>query len=72
MSKIIINNRSSHDIADVIRAVAAVISAGRVSDDGQCYCYVTTFSNGLEISAKRNKDSDTFICLDYPSVHPIF
>ena len=67
MSRIIINNRSSHSDKMVVNSVAWIINAGRVSEKGKAYCYVTTFDAGrLAISAKRNKESDTFTAYDYP------
>ena len=67
MNRIIINNRSSCNDKTVLNVVSRVISAGRISDNGKSYCYVTTLDcRNLAISAKRNKASDTFTAYDSP------
>lgn len=65
MSRIIINNQSSHDDYHVLMATVAIIANGRISDNGNCYCYCTTFESGLAISARRTKQgTDTFTAFD--------
>lgn len=59
MGKIIIhNNTDIHDTAALIY-VARVIDLGRISNDGENYCYATTFDD-VVVYADRNKESDTF------------
>lgn len=65
MSKIIIDNQSENFSDDaVLRYVAHVISKGRISGNGDCYCYATTFKDGISVCAIRNKKSDRFIIID--------
>lgn len=54
--------------SDAMAAVAAVISAGRISSDGEAFCYLTRFANGLRVSARKNAKSDKFIVWRSPSV----
>jgi hypothetical protein len=44
-------------LAEAVRLVAAVIEQGRISDDGNCFCYATTFRN-VAVEAKTNKLDD--------------
>ena len=60
MGKIIINIQDDLDPDDAVRRVANIISEGRISNNGNDYCYVTTWVNGTTVTAKRNKKSDTF------------
>ena len=58
--KIIIDNRTSKPIKDILPYVQFVTESGRISDSGKSYCYVTKFG-AIYVSAKRNKASDTFV-----------
>ena len=61
--KLIINNDSDLSMAEVLVLAKSVVSDGRVSGDGESYCYVTQFVNGnvrgIMCYAQRNKSSDT-------------
>ena len=64
MSKTIINNRSSYTDKMVTSSVAWIMMYGRRPDN---YVTEAAFDRGrLTISAKRNKDSDTFTAYDTP------
>ena len=61
MSRLIINIRDGVSEAKAIRHVAQVIEEGRVSNEGKQYCYVTTFMDGVGVSASITKNgTDTF------------
>lgn len=60
-SRIIINVED--DIAPAVAAyrVASVVGEGRVSGNGECYCYATTFTDGAAVYAVRRKSgTDVF------------
>lgn len=61
MQKIIIENRTAEDMLTAIGLVKQVIAMGRISNDGQQYCYHTEFDSGLHVSAYLNKQSDRFV-----------
>lgn len=57
--------RIEDDIPDLtaIRCVEQVIKAGKISDNGKCYCYATTFSTPLGevvVATLRNRKSPCF------------
>lgn len=60
MSKVIIDNRTNLPDDDAIRYALHVISGGRISGNGQHYCYATIWPNGVCVYAQRNLRSDTF------------
>jgi hypothetical protein len=61
MSRIIINIEDGIDQDDAILLVKWVINAGRSSDDGGQYCYVTTWKTGHVVcSGKSKKGTDIF------------
>jgi len=69
MSKIIIENNSSCDDAEVAARVIQVIEMGRVSGNGdkKQYCYHTRFPctyGFIGVSAFLNKSSDRFVVTD--------
>jgi len=70
MSRLIIENRSAVNDADTLSYVAAVIRAGRISNDGKQYCYCTKFKDGTMVSTDLNKSSDRFIVWDYKGETP--
>lgn len=59
--KIIIENRTGMPLAQVIWYVKQVMENGRVSNNGENYCYVTTWRNGITVYADKNKNSDKFV-----------
>ena len=62
MSKIIIRNNSRISDIEALRCVSQVIDMGRQSAEGKCYTYVTTFINGIAVSAEVTKaGTDTFV-----------
>ena len=63
MNRLIINNNSPLSDREALEVVAAVMTQGRISDDGLSYCYITTLLvKGKEygVRAKLNKGSDSF------------
>lgn len=62
MTKVIIQNDSSHKIEDVLVGVIEVIKLGRISGLG--YCAVTTFHQDYRIIAVCNTKSDRFVIQD--------
>lgn len=56
MSRIIISNESHLTDAEALRRAATVIDGGRIS--GQCYCYATSWADGIAVYASPNKCSD--------------
>jgi len=63
MDKLIIDNRTELSMEDIISCVLKVISSGKISktSKGEQYCFLTKFSNGIQISADKNKNSDRLI-----------
>ena len=63
MDRIIVENRTGGKCSDAqaMRLVGIVIEKGRVSDNGKCYCHVTSWPDYMVVYAKRNKRSDRFI-----------
>jgi len=62
--KFIIENRSDLQEWQVLMLVQSVIDAGRISNDGKQYCYVTSFkvNNGeYLVVTDLNKKSDRFV-----------
>ena len=57
--KIIIENRTTLPMVELLDHVGAVLKQGKVS--GDCYCYVTRFKDGTIVIAEKNKASDRFI-----------
>ena len=58
--KLIIDNKTDKTMAEIMGHVAKVLEMGRVSDDDG-YCYQTEFNDGVIVSARRNKASDTLV-----------
>lgn len=42
-------------IERAIGLVKAVIEQGRISGEGECFCYATTFAENMVVEAKVNK-----------------
>ena len=55
MGRIIVNIEDGIDNIEALKHVGMVISDGRISDNGKCYCYCTVFKNGPEVYANRTK-----------------
>lgn len=66
MSKIIIHNDSAKNDVDILKIVASVIDAGRISASryGPQYCYVSIFGD-VVVYASRSRISDTFRVADH-------
>lgn len=64
MGKIIIDNQSSKTDYEAIQAVLAVMSSGRVSNNGKQYCYYSRFNNGIGVSSDLNAKSDKFTVIN--------
>ena len=61
MDKIIIENQTELTMAEVIRYVTHVVEGGRISGNNDHYCWVTTWTSGIVVSAFKNKKSDRFV-----------
>ena len=61
MNKLIIDNRTSLSLADIMPYVLKVLEMGYVSNDNTQYCYHTVWGSGISISAIRNDKSDRFV-----------
>ena len=57
--KLIIDNHTDKPLYYVMQHVQKVLERGRVS--GESYCYLTSFTDDVYVSARRNKASDTFM-----------
>jgi hypothetical protein len=62
--RLIIRNCTKLPMKDVLDLAFLVVSNGRESGNGTCYCYITVFKNGVTCSATRNKRSDTLTFYD--------
>jgi len=60
MDKIIVENKTDLTLDRALEYVIAVIKGGRISDNGNCYCYHTEWDNDIHVSAMKNKNSDRF------------
>lgn len=63
MKKIIITFDEGIEDIEATFAVTGVIKRGRISKsrNGQCYCFLTTFTNNTRCFAERTKNgTDTF------------
>lgn len=65
MDKLIIDNRTSLSLIDIMPYVLKVLEMGHVSDNNSQYCYHTTWNSGISISAVRNGKSDRFVVFMY-------
>ena len=57
--KIIIRNYTDLEDFEAISYIRAVISEGKISDNGRQYCYLTTFKSGYKVITDRRKNSNT-------------
>jgi hypothetical protein len=55
--RLIINNRTDKPMLDILPHVSAVIRQGRISNNNNGYCYLTSFHDGVMVSAQQNNDS---------------
>lgn len=55
MTDILIHKADNISDRDALSHIQAVIREGRISDNGRCYCYVTTFSDGFIVYASKKK-----------------
>ena len=63
MPKLIITVDDTVDDLSAAYYVMKVIQQGRISEskNGRCYCFVTTFKNGVRVNAERTAGgADTF------------
>jgi hypothetical protein len=80
MSRLIINNKSDLPDVEAVNMVLDVLELGRISNNGEQYCYLTVFSfdemvTGIKVGEKEYKISsgltetgtDTFTILG-PSI----
>lgn len=60
--KIIIHNHSDLEDYEVLLYVAAVVDKGKISKtaNGEQYCFVTTFKNGITVCSGRRNNTYTF------------
>ena len=68
MNRYIIRVHDDIDAQTALVRVGRVISEGRVSAGprGLSYCWLTTFNDGISVSADRNKASDRFVVWKKP------
>ena len=63
MPRMIVTIDDTVDDLTAAYAVLKVIQQGKISEskNGRCYCFVTTFKNGVRVYAERTKTgADTF------------
>jgi hypothetical protein len=66
--RLIIENRTDLTMAEVMIYVEAVLSQGRISDDGKQYCYVSVFEKYITVSSFKNAKSDRLVITQYPEI----
>jgi len=71
MGKIIVDNRSALEDRDALQMVLDIVRAGRISNGGRQYCYLTVFHKGGElgdicVASDLNKNSDRFVVYEEP------
>lgn len=55
MADILIHKPDDMPDINAMQYVYAVIKQGRISDYGNCYCYVSEFSDGTMVFASKRK-----------------
>lgn len=61
MARLIINYDDDIPTPNALHYVRTVVDLGRISRDGDCYCYVTSFNDGTRVFAEVTKmGTDTF------------
>lgn len=58
--RLIINNKTDQPMSDCLERVLRVVSKGRISGNGESYCYITKFYDETMVAAERKKSSDVF------------
>lgn len=61
--RLIINNHTDLPMDIVLVRASRIVGEGRISGNGESYCYATRFKDGVSCYAKRNKTSDTLTFL---------
>ena len=68
MEKLIIENRTTESMIDVLDAIKYVIAQGRISNNGKQYCYASSFKisgdKEIVIFSDLNKKSDRLIAIN--------
>ena len=59
--RLIIDNRTALPEVCLLPHVQAVLKAGLISDNGNSYCYVTTFKGGIVVSSNKTKTGHRFV-----------
>lgn len=59
-NRIILNNQTELGYEEVMDYVRKVISAGKVSDNGNNYCYLSSFKDGIMVSSDVIKTGHRF------------
>lgn len=75
MGRIIINNKSDLPDTTALEIVLKVIQAGRISNEGKQYCYLSTsYVNGIQYDCASDlrKGSDSFVIYYSPYNNPNF
>lgn len=67
MNKFIIDNRTTLNDKEVLKAVLAVVELGRISNDNTQYCYgteITIKDNNYLVWTSLNKKSERFVIVN--------
>lgn len=64
MNKIIINNKTKLNDEEALKLVLLVIAEGRISGNGKCYCYATSFKNSKVVVYAEKRKNDIFTIVD--------
>lgn len=67
MKKLIINNKSDLADTEAIMLISRVVGMGKISNDGNQYCYMTAFTvygKGYAVYSMLNKASDRLIIVN--------
>ena len=74
MPKLIITIDDTVDDLNAAYYVMKVIQQGRLSEtkNGRCYCFITTFTNGVRVCCNRTKaGADTFWVSKTPDANAV-
>ena len=67
-SKLLLANRTDLPMVEVLRLAQEVISTGRISNDGNQYCYVTSFTiDGQEYGIVSDLNEEAYRLTFYKS-----
>jgi hypothetical protein len=58
--RIIINIGEGITHKEAIDKVQTVVNAGRISDDGKCYCYLSVSDLVFVVASRNKQGTDTF------------